>query len=90
MVIGSLCSSMLYITGSYRETWRRFEQVDGRVPSKVLLCSTGFVSSYFPELSNLNSDAVGELFMEVFAVAQEEQNLSDKSVIKLLRPCDNP
>ena len=51
----------------------------GRFPSKVLLSCTGFVSLYFPELGDLNSDAVGELFVELFAVAEEEQNLPNKA-----------
>lgn len=50
----------------------------GRFPSKVLSC-TGFVSLSFPELGDLNPDAVGELFVELFAVAEEEQNLPNET-----------
>ena len=86
MVIGNLRSFMLYRLDICRESLGNMQGnragqdlSTGGIPSKVFLSCPGFVSLYFPELGNLNSDAVGELFVEFFAVAEEEQNLQNKA-----------
>jgi len=45
------------------------------LPSKVFLGNTGSISLCLPESGDLHSDAITELFVEIFAVAEKEQDL---------------
>jgi hypothetical protein len=73
MVISNLCSFPSYVVDVYKQSFME------KIGALKVFLSTGFVSLYFPELGDLNSDAVFELLVEVFTVAEEEQKLWRKT-----------
>jgi hypothetical protein len=89
MVIGNLRSFWLYIVNIYMKSLGNMgeigagkrvksHQLEGS-PSTVLFSGTGFIPLCFPKPGDLDSDAVAELLVEAFAVAEEEQDLSGKA-----------